>query len=120
MGAFPVKRDSADTGAIKEALKRLKEGCALILFPEGTRKAGLEGKKLHPGIGLIALKGTAPVIPAYIDGSDKVLPPGAKFFKHHPVKIYFGKPLYFSQAESYPEIAQRIMTEINSLSKTAR
>ena len=35
--AFPVRRASADLGAIREALRRLKAGSVVLMFPEGTR-----------------------------------------------------------------------------------
>ena len=47
LGAFPIRRDSADIGALKEAIRRLKKGHPLLVFPEGTRK--VEQKENHPG-----------------------------------------------------------------------
>ena len=37
LNAFPVKRNTADLGAIKETLRRLKAGRVVLTFPEGTR-----------------------------------------------------------------------------------
>src|SRR5437762_2318878 len=37
LGAFPIKRKTADTGALKECFRRIREGGPLLLFPEGTR-----------------------------------------------------------------------------------
>src|SRR3989338_4704218 len=37
VGAFPVKRKTEDISALKEAIKRVKEGRGLLLFPEGER-----------------------------------------------------------------------------------
>ena len=115
VGAFPIKRDSADIKAVKETLKRLKKGCPVIIFPKGTRLAGREDKKPEPGIGLIALKSAVPVIPAYIQGSDQVLPAHAKRLKRHRVVVKLGIPLKFSPKQSYQDMADQIYQGILNL-----
>lgn len=112
MGAFPVKRDSADIRALKEAIRRLKLGIPLIFFPEGTRGVSDRKKKVNPGVGMIAIKAQVSVVPVYIEGSDKACPDGAKWFTLHPIKIKFGKPLHFTKDQEYPAIAQEILKEI--------
>src|SRR5690349_24126744 len=79
--AFPIKRESGDIGALREALKRLSRRSSLVVFPEGTRKGTVGQKEAHQGIGFLAAKSGVPVVPAYIVGSDKVLPVGAKWLK---------------------------------------
>lgn len=67
-GAFPVKRGAQDKQALKNALRTLNEGRVLGIFPEGTRsKDGHLGKGLS-GVGLMALKTNAAVIPVAIVG----------------------------------------------------
>lgn len=113
LGTFSIKRDSADISAVKESLKRLKKGNAVLVFPEGTRIA--KEKKIHPGIGLIAVKAAVPVIPVYIEGADRVLPLNAKWPKRHGVKVHFGSPVKFSAQEDYSVITQKILDSIYSL-----
>ncbi len=120
MGAFPIKRDTADFRSIRESLKRLKNGSPLIFFPEGTRGASERIKRLHPGVGFIALKSGVPVIPAFIEGSDQALPPGAKWFRRHRVKIYLGKPLHFMKKQTPEEIVKQIMEHVISLPNLPR
>lgn len=115
VGAFPINRDTADLGAIKETLRRLKQGSPVLIFPEGTRTREASSREVQAGIGLIAVKSGVPVIPAFVEDSDKVMPPGSKFFKRHLVKVYFGKPLYFTKGQPYQDIAQQIMAAILSL-----
>jgi 1-acyl-sn-glycerol-3-phosphate acyltransferase len=116
---FPVKRGTADIGALKEALKRLKNGSPLVLFPQGTRRRAGERdcSKLHPGVGFIASRSGVPVVPVLITGSDQVLPPGAKWFHRHPICLVFGKPLHFSSHESPDQIVHRIMEAVFSLQR---
>ena len=116
VGAFPIKRDTSDFRGIREILRRLKMGCPVVIFPEGTRGVGGRAKKPQQGIGLVAVKSKVPVIPCFVSGSDKVLPPGAKFFKRHLVTVTFGKPMHFSEDQSYSTIASLIVDQIYTLS----
>src|SRR3989338_6346732 len=45
VGAFPVRRKTADISALKEAIKRLNDGEGLILFPEGGRVENITSNK---------------------------------------------------------------------------
>jgi len=114
---FPVRRESSDIGALRETLRRLKRGLPVVVFPEGTRKTSGIDKKTQSGIGFLAVKGNTPVVPVYIDGSDKILPRGARLPKRSRVTVIFGKPLSFSKGQSYPEIVTCIMNEIQALAK---
>ena len=94
LGAFPVKRGEADFGAMREALRRLKEGRVVLIFVEGTRRIGKEPSKAQAGVGFLAMKSGVPVVPVYVQGTDKVMAPGAKFFKRGPVSADFGEPFF--------------------------
>lgn len=118
--AIPLDRSEADTSAIKTALKVLKSGRPMVLFPEGTRSKGKGLQPGKPGVGFIAAKSTAPVVPAYIEGSYKAFPEGFRSMNRSRVNIFIGKPLYFNGAEyknkeSYQKISNRIMEEIARL-----
>ncbi len=67
-GAFPVKRGKGDISAIKTALKLLKEGKRLVIFPEGKRirTHGIlgEGKQ---GAVMLAFKSGVGILPIGID-----------------------------------------------------
>ena len=113
VGALPIRKSSSDVSAIKEILKRLKGGCPVVIFPEGTRLK--ERKGIHAGVGLIAVKSALPVVPAFIHGSDKVLGPGAKFPRRHSVTVIFGKSKTYTNQTPYPDIARQIIQEVNRL-----
>jgi 1-acyl-sn-glycerol-3-phosphate acyltransferase len=97
--AFPLKRNAADLGAIKEAVRRLKVGRGLLVFPEGTRGAGGALKEAQAGVGFLARKAVVPVIPAYVEGTDAVMPKGAKGMKFAKVRIIFGAGVLRSEVE---------------------
>ncbi len=70
-GAFPVKRGRGDMGAIKKALKTVKQEKVLGLFPEGTRSKPGKLKRAKPGIVLIATKAQVPILPIGLKGTNK-------------------------------------------------
>lgn len=115
--SIPLKRDSADIGAMREGLKRMKQGHGLLLFPEGTRsRDGNLGRGRH-GVGFLARKSGAPVVPAYCKGSELALPKGAKSVKSVPVNVVFGKPMDFTKHPELTEqdIADEIMRQLHLL-----
>lgn len=65
-GAFPVDRSRADLSAIKNALRVLKDGKTLGIFPEGTRIASEEDSDAKGGIAMIAEKTKATLQPVRI------------------------------------------------------
>ena len=65
-GAFPVDRSRADLSAIKNALRVLKEGKTLGIFPEGTRIASENESDAKGGIAMIAEKTKATLQPVRI------------------------------------------------------
>ena len=81
LGSFPVKRGEADLGAMKEALKRLKNGRVILIFVEGTRRIGNAPPKAQAGAGFLAIKSGVPVVPVYVQGTNQVLAPALNFLK---------------------------------------
>jgi len=125
VNTFPVRRGEGDVSAIKTALKLLKTGRPLVIFPEGTRTEDRQLQRGKPGIGLIVAKAGVPVVPAYIEGSFDAMPRGTKRIRRSPVKVYIGKPIYFKHditgklgREAYQKISDRIMAEIALLKES--
>ncbi|MFA5145009.1 MAG: lysophospholipid acyltransferase family protein [Candidatus Omnitrophota bacterium] len=112
--AFPVKRDSPDASALKEAIRRLRRGRGLVMFPEGSRRDGPDGTSAgpQPGIGFIAVKADVPVIPAFVKGTERALPRGAKFIFPAKVSVYFGKQIHIEKGVSYQSVAKIVMDNI--------
>ncbi|MDQ1318198.1 MAG: 1-acyl-sn-glycerol-3-phosphate acyltransferase, partial [Candidatus Poribacteria bacterium] len=71
LNAFPVHLGSTDRGAIRNALKILDEGNLLLIFPEGTRSLDGTLGKAQDGIGFMAYRTQADVIPVYLSGTQK-------------------------------------------------
>ena len=124
VGTIPVDRDGGqDVSAIKRVLKALKEGKALILFPEGTRSPDGTLQSAKAGVGLLACKAQVPVIPARIFGSFEAYGKGVKIPRFGtPVSVVFGpalQPSEFDDAaagkERYQIASERIMRAVAAL-----
>lgn len=89
---IPLKKDGKDISALKQALRVLKDGELLGIFPEGGRSETGQLGKGEPGVALIALKAKVPILPVGIRGAYEAFPKGSKFPKPHQLTITFGKP----------------------------
>jgi 1-acyl-sn-glycerol-3-phosphate acyltransferase len=129
LGAFPVRRGVSDLRAFRRAQQVLKDGGALLLFPEGGRmKDGLLHRGL-PGLGLLAAHTRVPVVPIHIDGTNHIRRCIARRAK---VRIAIGEPLpeaLWPQAgdtstragrDRYQAISDRVMQEIARLRDETR
>ena len=110
--AFPIKRGESDFGALKQALKFLKEGYPVLLFPEGTRRVDEKSLPPQAGAGFLAMKSQVPIVPVYIKGSDIAMPPGSKSIKRSRITVTYGKPFNVTDCPTYEAAAQKILDEI--------
>lgn len=99
MGTIPVRAAGQDSAAIKQALRALRAGQIVGVFPEGTRSADGRISDARPGAALIAALSGAPVVPAHIDGARDSLPVGGAFPRPARVHVRFGPPLRFERRE---------------------
>ncbi len=123
--AMPVKRGSGDIGAVRKALRLLKEGNAMIMFPEGTRSLSGKFLKPKPGVGMVASMADVPVVPTYVAGTNNL---GAAFMRKRPVVVRFGEPIrpaeirsrFGSDKEAYLGISAEAMKRIMQLAEEER
>ena len=116
LNTFPVKRDSADIASLREAMRRVRLGEGLLVFPEGTRKKeGISGRT-KGGAGFLASKLGVPIVPVYIQGTEKALPRGKKFPRLSKITVRFGSRITVPQGVSYEEASMRVMDAVRKLS----
>lgn len=102
-GAFPVTRDSADRASVKRAVRHLKDGEVVGIYPEGTRRGRGNVKiSLHGGAALIARMGHAQMIPSTVVGVEKIKQPG-KFPRFPKVIVRFGDPVSVESFDFLPK-----------------
>jgi 1-acyl-sn-glycerol-3-phosphate acyltransferase len=116
LGCFPVKRGSADLSAIKEAIRRLSNNGVLCIFPEGRRQeAAIPQGTPHRGVGFLASKLGIDVLPAFVDGTDKILPRGRKFIRPGRIRVTFGKLVHVDKGMPSEDITESIMWQIRHI-----
>jgi 1-acyl-sn-glycerol-3-phosphate acyltransferase len=110
LGAFPVKRGGVSKEAIKTSLQLLREGHAILMFPEGTRNSDASSAKR--GAALLAIRSGAAVVPCRIV-------PGYRLFRR--THVIYGPPVDLSpfagntDGESLDKATELIMQRIREL-----
>lgn len=72
LGAFGVDRGHSDLNAVKTAIKTIKDGAHLLVFPEGTRVRHEGEARPKGGVVMIAMRTGAPLLPVYIGKPHKL------------------------------------------------
>ena len=115
-GIFGVKRGHADVTAIKTAMKYLKDGDRLLIFPEGTRHQDGDFGDAKTGAAMLALRTGVPIVPIYV-------PAEKRWFRWNQVVI--GEAYYPKSSgkratpEEYHAIAEDLMERIEALKPQA-
>jgi 1-acyl-sn-glycerol-3-phosphate acyltransferase len=108
-GAFKVRRGEGDVEAMRTAVELVREGEIVVMFPEGTRQTkGLVKRhtaRPHTGAARIALTANAPLVPAAIGGTDRLLRLG-------PLRVAYGPPIDLSDLDGQDiKTAAKLATE---------
>lgn len=114
LGAFPVDRGHSDLSAVKTAIRAIRDGAHLLVFPEGTRVRHEGEARPKGGVVMIAMRAGAPLLPVYVGKPDKL------FRMTH---IVFGKPYEpksesrRAAAEEYEAFAEEVMRRAYALGR---
>jgi 1-acyl-sn-glycerol-3-phosphate acyltransferase len=114
LNAFPVKQGAGDIGAVKEMIKRLREGHMLNIFPEGSRTEDGEIAPIESGAALVVKKAGVPIVPCVVDGSFKAWPKGQRFPKPYRVSVMYGPALQIDGLKAQ-QITQLIDQTLRSM-----
>lgn len=90
---MPINRDAAGTASIREAVRRMRHGFLVGIFPEGTRSADGRLGDIKPGFIALIRQGRVPVVPVGISGAHEAMPRGAILPRRGRVRVVFGPPL---------------------------
>ncbi len=122
-GAFPVRRGEGDEQAMAHAIGLAREGHAVVMFPEGTRREkGLRKKheaRWRSGAARIALEAEVPLVPAGIAGTERLARLG-------PLRVAYGAPIRLDDLTSLPvadaarEATDRLRVSVAELEASLR
>jgi 1-acyl-sn-glycerol-3-phosphate acyltransferase len=91
--AFPVQIASADPRAAREAVRLLRSGQIVMIFPEGGRSPDGSVQRFKPGAFRLAVSLAAPVLPVTIAGGHASWPPGRLLPRPGRVRITYHPPI---------------------------
>ena len=127
LGWIPLRPERLDRRAFGVAHQLLKEGKAVVIFPEGTRTHNGQLQPGKPGIGVIVAEAQCPVIPVYIQGTYDFLPMGSSWPRLSRVEVKFGQPLHFHEDNQglhgkafFRHVSQTVMERIAELGNVAQ
>ena len=120
---IPVNRERPQRSAIAGALKVLERGGCLGIFPQGGLARPGEGEReIKVGVGKIALRTGATVIPCHISGTRYFRHPFRSFFSRHRARVKFGPAVDLSDfagrerdRDAGRDATDRIMQAIEAL-----
>jgi 1-acyl-sn-glycerol-3-phosphate acyltransferase len=84
---------AASIGAIKSALKSLRSGMPLVIFPEGGRTRDGQIQPFLPGAFFLAIKAQADIVPVALVGTFDLLPMNTYHIKCQPLEMRVGEPI---------------------------
>ena len=119
--AFPVVRHSPDRTALRRAFDLLKQGSAVVLFPEGHRSETAHLLRAEPGAGFVARRSGAPLVPIAITGTQHVLGRHTIIPRRAEVAMTFGEPFQLPDRNrdgsqmDHQQSADYLMTKIAQL-----
>jgi len=100
-GAWPLALEGSDPAAIRSSLQWLRNGGAVVIFPEGARSTATGSlERFKAGAVRLALEAQVPILPVTIKGGNRVWPKGRRFPRPGKIVVTY-HPLY--HAEQSPD-----------------
>jgi 1-acyl-sn-glycerol-3-phosphate acyltransferase len=118
LGQIPVVRGDPESGkqAMESASQALEDGALVGIFPEQKCVKPGETVPYRPGVAVLSMRTSVPIIPVRLVNANKVLPIGKKFpMFGHTVYVIFGDPIDPGEFSSVPELLDEVQTRITTL-----
>lgn len=118
--AIPVDRFSRDTASVRAALRHLKDGRILGVFPEGRIEKTRELMPFQTGVAMLAIRTGAPVYPAFLDGTQRNKTMLGGFIWPNNTRLSFGPPVDFDRTSTFRENLEDATEKIKSAIQALR
>ena len=104
-------------GSIRSALKSLKAGVPLVIYPEGGRSSDGHIRPFLPGAFFLAIKAKVDIVPVALIGTFELLPMNTYHIKCRPLEMRVGKPISTAglsghDMQSLSEKVQKAVSEL--------
>jgi 1-acyl-sn-glycerol-3-phosphate acyltransferase len=108
---IPVPRSAfGSSDPLRHVSRALREGYGVLLFPEGTRSQSGQLGPFRGGIGRLAAEfPNLPIIPAWLEGTARVLPKKASIPRPVSVSARFGAPVAYAPARLDDKASWRVV-----------
>ena len=115
-GQIPVAEDNS-SGGLNQAIRALKSGTPLFIFPEGGRTRDGSIQQFMRGPAYIAIRARLPLVPVALVGTFELLPIHTHHFRPRPVKLIVGLPIDSAgyTVRQVDELTERLRQEIQIL-----
>jgi len=90
LDAIPIDRNASMVKTMKAVISRLREGRAVVIFPEGTRTATGQLGEIKGGFSLLAKKAEVPIVPVAIVGAYECWPRTRLLPQPGRIRLEFG------------------------------
>lgn len=115
MRSIPVDRNGQDMAPTREALRRLKNGELVGVFPEGGINWGARLRSANPGVAFLALKSKVTVYPVFIhDAPQPVNGMVEPFVRRCRVRVTYGEPIDLSEFHGQ-KTTTKLLNEVTDL-----
>src|SRR5688500_11993802 len=116
MQHIPVDR-AAGTAAFEAAIRALKDGAVVGVFPEATISTSFTVKDLKAGVARMAVQSGAPIIPAAVWGGQRIATKGHKVVLRRgvPITVILGEPIVAEPGEKVQPLLRRTRAAMEAL-----
>ena len=107
----------ASIGDLKSAVKTLKAGMPVVIFPEGGRTSTGQIKPFLPGAFFLAVRGQVDIVPLAIIGTFELLPMNTYHIRPRPLELLVGEPISTQgyTLRDLEALAERVKTAVEDL-----
>jgi len=115
--AIDQQNPARSIGSIRAALKSLRAGMPLVIFPEGGRTPDGEIKPFLPGAFFLAIKAQLDIVPIALVGTFELLPMNTYHIKSRPLEMRVGEPISTSglTVEDMDALSARVRSRMEDL-----
>ncbi len=115
IGAIPVERTKVSRKAIDQSLELLRDDWSMLIFPEGARSPDGWARPFTSGAAFLSSHSGVPVVPVFLNGTNKVLPKGKNLPRPAHTTVVFGSPMFAAEGEDSKTFAVRIQEAVAAL-----